>query len=82
MHEVAVFDNKMWVTGGFSNNVFNDVWYSEDGINWTESTADVGWETKTDHECLVFDNKMWVLGGLISAAPMVRSADVWYASEP
>jgi hypothetical protein len=30
-----IFDNKMWVIGGYNN----DVWYSTDGANWTLATA-------------------------------------------
>ena len=31
-HTTAVFDNKMWVIGGFDDSNKNDVWYSADGL--------------------------------------------------
>ena len=42
-HDVAVFDNKMWVIGGRLNNVpytfKNDVWFSTNGATWTQATG-------------------------------------------
>lgn len=33
-HAVAVFDDKLWVVGGLSNDApINDIWFSTDGIN-------------------------------------------------
>jgi hypothetical protein len=38
-HTSVVFDNKIWVIGGYNgNNLLNDIWYSSDGINWTLAT--------------------------------------------
>jgi hypothetical protein len=77
-HTSVVFDNKMWVLGGWdtifgSRGCRNDVWYSTDGINWTQATDSAGWSPRWGHTSVVFDNKMWVLGGGYN--------DVWYSSD-
>lgn len=37
-HNTVVWDNKLWVIAGYDENFVNrkDVWFSEDGENWTE----------------------------------------------
>lgn len=41
----------------------NDVWYSDDCINWTRATDSAAWSKRILHSSVVFDNKMWILGG-------------------
>lgn len=65
-HSTTVFDNKLWVTAGSSSaaeNLRNDVWYSEDGIEWTEATAEAQFPKRNFHSPVAFDNKLWVIGG-------------------
>lgn len=66
-HQVIAHDNKLWVIGGQSINngssLFNDVWYSSDGVTWTEATAHANWSARYFHSSVVFGGKMWVLGG-------------------
>jgi len=75
-HASLVYDNKMWVTGGFDGIHKNDVWYSTDGINWAQATANAAWAGRCCHTSLVYDNKMWVIGGF------PPKNDVWYYSTP
>jgi N-acetylneuraminic acid mutarotase len=64
-----VFDDKIWVLGGATHDamypccLFNDVWCSSDGLNWTEVTPAAPWAARTDHSCVVHDGKMWVIAG-------------------
>jgi hypothetical protein len=55
----------MWVVGGDSNlyHYQNDVWSSDDGINWTQVASDVPWRDRVTHHVLSFDGRLWVLGG-------------------
>jgi len=76
-HTSVVFDNKMWVMGGYPYR--NDVWYSTNGVNWTQATANAGWPARTGHTSVVFDNKMWVMGGADGSGYSKR--DVWYSSD-
>ena len=78
-HTSVVFDSKIWIMGGKrgsdSVTLYNDVWSSTDGANWTESTppsnaskktAGAGknwWGARTLHTSVVFDSKIWVMGG-------------------
>jgi hypothetical protein len=71
-HRVLVFDNKLWLLGGAESSgsvdktptrFFNDVWFSTDGVNWTQVTANASWGGRGGHLGLAFGNKMWVIGG-------------------
>ena len=67
-HTSLVYDNKMWLIGGIlranhANSIYNDVWYSTNGNNWTRVTANAGWSDRSNHTSLVYNNKMWVIGG-------------------
>jgi hypothetical protein len=72
LHMVFVFDDKMWVMGGqkivYCNNtveeIYNDVWNSEDGITWNLVTDSAEWTPRgLIGGSVVFKNKMWILGG-------------------
>ena len=74
-HASVVFDNKMWVLGGYDGSSYlNDIWSSADGISWTQATANAPWSDRRIHTSLVFDNKMWVLGGHVGS---IYLNDVW-----
>lgn len=89
-HAGVVFDGKMWIMGGWTKNETtgtfqdaNDVWYSTDGINWTEATSSAGWTGRRDTECVVFDGKMWLLGGLQNKSSTYTGLcnDAWYSTD-
>jgi len=84
-HSSVVFDDRMWVIGGAipsgSNDCgsgasasCNDVWYSTDGTDWTQATANADWAQRERLESVVFDSKMWVIGGVSST---ILYEDVW-----
>jgi hypothetical protein len=64
-HTSVVFNDKMWVLGGYDGSRRNDVWSSYGGITWERVTGSAGadWDSRQRHTSLVFDGKMWVLGG-------------------
>jgi len=74
-HTSLVYDNKMWVIGGWDGAYKNDVWSSTDGIVWTQATAAAAWTRRNYHTSLVYDNKMWVIGGYRGLS------DVWYSAD-
>jgi hypothetical protein len=79
-HTTVVFDNKIWVLGGWSgSDCTNDVWYSTDGESWTEATSSAGWSARETHSSVVFDNKIWVLGGWNTIS--YSHNDVWYSTD-
>lgn len=93
-HTSVVFEQpagepRMWVIGGQIgtdiNNVAsyaNDVWSSEDGINWTEETADAPWAGRRDHATVVYDDKIWVIGGWYrDNGAVTELKDVWWSPD-
>ncbi len=63
-HDVAVFDGKLWVMEGYYKDSGNrkDVWYSEDGKNWTE-LSDTPWPARHAASVFVYDNALWMVTG-------------------
>jgi hypothetical protein len=56
----------------------NDVWYSTDGVTWTQATAAAGWSLRANFTSVVFDNKIWVMGGTNGTT---YYNDVWYSTD-
>lgn len=81
----AVFQDKMWVIGGDSNNQHfqNDVWWSNDGKTWVkiEPPTEFGWKNRILHHVEVFKNKLWLMGGQRSAGPGDYYNDVWSSED-
>jgi len=79
MDSCVVYDNKLWVLGGFgiiTNDLFNDVWYSIDGQNWIRAISiTTKWSPRYSMPVIVFEGKMWVLGGAV--ADNQRSNEIW-----
>ncbi len=69
-HEVAVFDDRMWILEGWNQRNRNDVWYSADGINWYE-LPNTPWKPRHAASVFVHDNSMWIVAG------NNMEADVW-----
>jgi len=66
-HTLTVFEDKLWVIGGrgWGSDTYDDVWYSEDGEIWTETSKAAPFGEIYRHQSLVFQNKLWVIGGVI-----------------
>jgi hypothetical protein len=83
-HSSVVFGDKMWVIGGNGGDVStygksNDVWASEDGVNWTEVAETTSWWPRSDHASVVYDNRIWILGGDPFYIIYGKLSDVWYS---
>ena len=62
-HASVVYNNKMWVIGGFdSNGVSDAVYSSSNGETWTPPTGHYPFRLQ-DSAAAVFNNKIWVTGG-------------------
>lgn len=88
LHIAFVFNGKMWVMGGqkiiYCDNdeeiVYNDIWYSDDGINWTKASEAAEWSPRGMIEgSFIFDNKVWLLGGGIYQKKYYN--DVWNSED-
>ena len=81
-HTSTVYDNKMWVIGGYAGYRSNDVWYSTDGVNWNQATDAAAFSGRQSHTSIVYDNKMWVIGGFgLDGVGVSRRNDVWYSTD-
>ena len=61
-HEVAVFDDRMWVLEGSSGRNRKDVWHSADGVNWHE-VPDTPWTPRHAASVFVHDDALWMVAG-------------------
>lgn len=82
-HQAAVLNGKMYVFGGGNYvpdyRATNDVWSTEDGINWTKE-CNAPWHERLWFSSVVYRNRIWVLGGW-SNHPYKNWSDVWYSSD-
>lgn len=81
-HTALVFDNKLWVIGGWNPHTgvqYGDVWYTENGSTWVRATASAAFGARFQHASVVHDGKMWVSGGL--DLMLGEIADVWSSSD-
>ncbi|MGM0596750.1 MAG: Kelch repeat-containing protein [Myxococcota bacterium] len=67
-HTSVVHENKIFLMGGFTLEgnqtiAFNDVWISEDGINWEQILANAPWAPRANHCSVVFDGRIYLIGG-------------------
>ncbi len=75
-----VADGKMWLYAGSTdpaNNsgLKNDLWSSQDGLNWTRELSSAGWGPRCSAGSAVFKNSLWMLGGF--EAGYANKNDVW-----
>jgi hypothetical protein len=67
-HDVAAWDNKLWILEGTSVgqikgiNNRNDVWFSENGDNWTE-LPDIPWKPRHASSIFIHDDCLFVVAG-------------------
>lgn len=69
----TVFNNKIYVVGGYNpglikgDTYYEDVWSSEDGINWELEIEKAPWHGRRGHELITFDDgngqAMFLIGG-------------------
>jgi hypothetical protein len=82
----TVCNGKMWIMGGTTvptggGALFNDVWSSSDGANWTQVTAHAPWSARAYHQVLSFNNKLWLLGGGNYQSDYWSSNEVWSSTD-
>ena len=78
------YKNKLWILGRLNTPQYgngpNDVWYSEDGINWLKTKDDPRWTGREDFGAVVFKDKMWIIGGMDKDWKWKN--DVWCSVSP
>ncbi len=82
-HQAVVLDGKMWVFGGGNyvprHFALNDVWCSEDGVEWTLVRENAPWEPRLWFSSVVYRNRIWVLGGWSQEEG--NMGDVWCSAD-
>lgn len=79
-HASVVYNNLMWVIGGWDGSYKNDVWHSSDGITWIQATAAAAFPPRDQYTSFVYNNLMWIIGGNSNTSPYYLN-DVWYSSD-
>lgn len=82
----VVFNDRLWIIGGGTYDTpttptrefYNDVWSTEDGVNWTCHTEHAAFPPRQYHEVAAWDGKMWVMEGYHKDGG--NRKDVWYSA--
>ena len=74
---VQIAKNGIFVLGGNSGAVKNDVWSSADGKAWKEETANAAWPARYNYQALSHHGRLYVLGGLSGG----YAKDVWSSAD-
>lgn len=61
-HEVAVWDNRLWVLEGWNQKNRNDVWHSADGTTWSELPG-TPWKPRHAASVFVHADALWMVAG-------------------
>jgi len=81
-HAMAVFQDKLWLFGG-ANHIkedrgtdafLNDVWVSEDGVQWKQVTGAAPWSPRDNAGVEVLGDALYLVGG-------PNKADVWRSND-
>jgi hypothetical protein len=79
----TVLNNELYICGGGSRaiwppySVYNDIWKTNDGKNWTRVTHNAAWSPRLHHSVVTFNNKLWVIAGTSNTEDLLN--DVWYS---
>jgi hypothetical protein len=79
----VIWNNELYIIGGGSRagwppySVFNDIWKTKNGKNWTRITHNAEWSPRLHHTIIVYDNKLWIVSGTTNSANL--NNDVWYS---
>jgi hypothetical protein len=81
-HTVVAFGDRLWLFGGAdkvksdftTEHALNDIWSSEDGLNWTEVTGAAPWAAREGPPVLVLGDAMFLVGAQ-------GKADVWRSTD-
>lgn len=71
----AVFQDRMWILGGWRPGKprVNDVWCSDNGVDWNRVCEQAPWKPRNLANTLVFQDRLWIMGG----GDRGHYSDVW-----
>lgn len=79
---LMVYENKIWVIAGINKKyeektIYNDVWYSNNGVDWYQATSNAKFEPRFLSANFVYDDYLWVIGGMNYDYDDLYYSDVW-----
>jgi N-acetylneuraminic acid mutarotase len=84
----VVFKGRMWILGGTEDYYFgddkspkNDVWYSDNGSDWKQASAEAPWSPRAYHQAAVLGDKIYVFGGGNYVPKYEAKNDVWSSDD-
>lgn len=85
-HQLAVFKGKLWLVGGMGRPVAfdelaNDVWSSEDGIQWVREVASAPFSPRIGHQLAVFNDQLVLVGGQSDGGEATINNEVWSSAD-
>lgn len=79
----VVIGNTLYIMGGTNfgggSTVFNDVWSTTDGVNWTQVVGTATWSGRWGLGVLPFNNGMVLMGGKDPSGTLQN--DVWFSPD-
>jgi hypothetical protein len=79
-----VFAGRMWIAGGGQyddgRTYLNDLWSSDDGVNWRCDLIEAPWSGRQYHSVCVHHGKLWVVAGGVGNQ-LGGTRDVWYSPD-
>lgn len=75
----AVFNNRLWLMGGFDTALQHDVWSTADGITWTQATAAAGWSARQWMAACATASGLFIIGGKPSGSSY--PSDCWFSED-
>lgn len=86
--QIIKFDDRMFIIGGKhttfdTETYYNDIWSSENGIDWQLETQHAQFPARSQHKVIEFNNKLWLFGGEIprQGGGTSYGADVWSSED-
>lgn len=79
----TVFKDKIYLVGGWDKDGYkNDVWTSNDGINWSEQkTTNPKFKPIIGHKIIGFNNKIYLTGGFSKTNGNEFFNDIWSSAD-
>lgn len=81
-YSVCAWNGKLWVVGGIVNSSLKqDVWYSSDGITWTQATASAGFGNHAEIPLFAMNGSMFMAGGATNTGLTSYDSKVYYTTD-
>lgn len=86
--QFAAFRGRYFMTGGMRawDDFRNDVWVSDDAVNWKQVVRSAPWGPRRGHLLKVFGDNLVLIGGAISSGrkdqtPTESYSDIWVSND-